>query len=643
MANGVTNQEGVPENLRKQLAVAVRSIQWSYAIFWSLSVTQPGVLEWGDGYYNGDIKTRKTVQAIELKSNKIGLQRSEQLRELYESLLDGETDQTKRPSAALSPEDLSDAEWYYLVCMSFVFNSGQGLPGRALANGETIWLCNAQHADSKIFSRSLLAKSASIQTVVCFPYLGGLVELGVTELVPEDPNLLQHIKASLLDFSKPVCSEKSSSAPHNADDDDRDPACAKVDHKIVDLLDLDNLYSPTEEIKFDEEKFNELHENINEDFNIGSPDECSNGCEQNHQMEDSFMLEDVNGVASQVQSWHFMDEDFGILEKDAISSPQRGSVSHSHFKELQDGNHTKLSSLDLEVGDDLHYKRTLSAILGTSNWLIKSQGFCTCGYKSNFISWKKGGMANFHRPRVYQNIFKKILFEVPLMHGCSSLMSQKENGGKHCLGKLKKDDDNRGSGLLEKRREEEKFLVLRSMVPSISEIDKASILKDTIKYLKKLEARVEELESCKDSVDFEARPRRNCLLDVAEQTSDNYENRKVDNVKKSWMNKRKASDIDESHETGSELSRVIPKDGLTSDVKVSIKELEVKIEIRCPSREFLLLDIMDAINSLHLDAHTVQSSTLEGFIMVNLKSKFRGAAIAPAGMIKQALQRVATR
>ena len=33
---------GVPENLSKQLAVAVRSIQWSYAIFWSLSARQQG-------------------------------------------------------------------------------------------------------------------------------------------------------------------------------------------------------------------------------------------------------------------------------------------------------------------------------------------------------------------------------------------------------------------------------------------------------------------------------------------------------------------------------------------------------------------------------------------------------------------------
>lgn len=44
MANTVQSQNVVAENLRKQLAVAVRSIRWSYAIFWSLSTTQLGYI-----------------------------------------------------------------------------------------------------------------------------------------------------------------------------------------------------------------------------------------------------------------------------------------------------------------------------------------------------------------------------------------------------------------------------------------------------------------------------------------------------------------------------------------------------------------------------------------------------------------------
>ncbi|XP_057747624.1 uncharacterized protein LOC130966816 [Arachis stenosperma] len=43
-------------------------------------------VELGEGYYNRDIKTRKTSQGVELNSDQIGLQRSEQLRELYKSL-----------------------------------------------------------------------------------------------------------------------------------------------------------------------------------------------------------------------------------------------------------------------------------------------------------------------------------------------------------------------------------------------------------------------------------------------------------------------------------------------------------------------------------------------------------------------------
>ncbi|XLS77675.1 hypothetical protein HN51_061900, partial [Arachis hypogaea] len=69
------------------------------------------VLSWGEGYYSGDIKTRKTSQGVELNSDQIGLQRSEQLRELYKSRKAVEASpQTKRRSAALSPEDLTDTE-----------------------------------------------------------------------------------------------------------------------------------------------------------------------------------------------------------------------------------------------------------------------------------------------------------------------------------------------------------------------------------------------------------------------------------------------------------------------------------------------------------------------------------------------------
>ncbi|KAF2315309.1 hypothetical protein GH714_038791 [Hevea brasiliensis] len=174
------------------------------------------------------------------------------------------------------------------------------------------------------------------------------------------------------------------------------------------------------------------------------------------------------------------------------------------------------------------------------------------------------------------------------------------------------------------------------MIHSVSEIDKASILDDMIRYLEELEARVEELESCKNLVEYTARPRRS-ELEMAEKTSDNYENMKFENGKKVWIKKRKASFI---YETEPELNVMVTEDVLPTDVKVSMREKEVLIEMKCAYREYILLDIMDEINNLHLDVHSVQSSSIDGILTASLKSKFRGAAVASAGMIKQALWKV---
>ncbi|KAK9265379.1 hypothetical protein L1049_003529 [Liquidambar formosana] len=637
MATGLQNQDGVPENLRKQLAVAVRSIQWSYAIFWSVSTRQPGVLQWGDGYYNGDIKTRKTVQSVELNADQMGLQRSEQLRELYESLAAGESNpQAKRPSAALSPEDLTDTEWYYLVCMSFVFNIGQGLPGRTLANGQPIWLCNAQIADSKVFSRSLLAKSASIQTVICFPFLGGVVELGVTELVLEDPSLIQHIKTSFLEIPYSIVSKKSCSSVGNKIND-RDGTCAELDNAIL------------------ETKLNLVVEC--EELNMISPNTSSNGFVPNQPAEDSYMVEGIYAGASQVQSWQFRDDEFSncvhnsmnssdcisqtFVDAEKVVSAPNGEKGNNHcVLDLRQCNHTKMNSLNLQ-NDDLHYQSVLSALLKSSDQLILGRHFRNCNKESSFVSWKKGGLVGTIKPRsgTSQNLLKKVLFEVAQMHGDCLLVPQEDKDRNNGIWRPEVDGINWNQGLSERRQRgnlSERFLVLGSLVPSKSKVDKVSILDDTIEYLKELQKRVEELESCRESTELEATTRRK-PGDTVERTSDNYGDNNFGHRKKPLINKRKACEIDE---TESEINCGLVKDSSGDNVTVSMIEEDVVIEMRCPWRECLLLEIMDAVSNLHLDSHSVQSSTNDGILFVTIKSKFKGSMAASAGIIRRALQRV---
>ncbi|KAK8996673.1 hypothetical protein V6N11_081938 [Hibiscus sabdariffa] len=634
MATGVQNQERVPKNLKKQLALAVRNIQWSYAIFWSISTRQPGVLEWGDGYYNGDIKTRKTIQAVELNADQLGLQRSEQLRELYVSLSASQSNpQARRPSAALSPEDLTDTEWYYLVCMSFVFNIDQGLPGRTFSSGQPVWLYNAHCADSKVFSRSLLAKSASIQTVVCFPFLGGVIELGVTDLVLEDFSLVQRIKTLFLDAARPIVSNKSVDVARN----DNDLACPDLDPLII-----DNKLSPMLGC---------------EPLEKASPNDSPDGLERKQPGEGSFLVQGIDGGASQVQSWQFMDEDFSncvnhsLNSSDCISQTfvdhrniiplgQEEKDNDNGFKDVEECNQKKLISFDLQ-SDDLHFHAVLSAVLKSSHPLILGPQFRNSNKESSFVSWQKNGLVKPWKAKdeTPQNLLKKILFSVPHMHDRGLLESPETSGVRNAVWRPEADEICGNHALPERKKREkinERLMILKSMVPANSKADKVSILDVTIDYLQDLERRVAELESCRELTELETRSKRK-PDDRVERTSDNYGNKKIANGKKSPLNKRKACDTDEVDE---ETDYVASKDGSTHNITVSMNNKDFLIEVKCPWREGVLLEIMDALSILSLDCHSVQSSTTEGILSLTIKSKYKGSSVAKPGKIKQALQRI---
>lgn len=141
------------------------------------------------------------------------------------------------------------------------------------------------------------------------------------------------------------------------------------------------------------------------------------------------------------------------------------------------------------------------------------------------------------------------------------------------------------------------------------QFDKVSILDDTIEYLQELERKVEELESHR----AEGKAK-----DAVERTSDNYGNNKTSNAKKSLVNKRKACEIDELDR---EFEYAVLKDDSTNNITVSMNDKDVLVEIKCPWREGILLEIMDAVSNLRLDSYSVQSSTTEGILSLTIKTK----------------------
>ncbi|KAF7051743.1 hypothetical protein CFC21_059952 [Triticum aestivum] len=454
--------------LSYHLAAAVRSINWTYAIFWSISTGPAGVLAWKEGFYNGEIKTRKMTSSTTTTEP-----RSQQLRELYESLLSGGNSDRR---ARLSPEDLGDAEWYYTISMSYTFRPGQGLPGKSFASNQHVWVYNAQSADTKTFERALLAKTVPIkvstllpsrfhhcicidlsrtcvpftslisswlaffQTVVCIPFMGGVLELGTSDPVLEDSNMVHQIGTSFWELHLPSF-----------------PACSKSEEPCSNP----SLANETSEagIMLEDLDHNAIEGMISELREVECLSDVNLECVTKEMDEFQFLLEGLDSCALE-DNW-VMDRSFEF-----ISSPQT------------------VSSMDYPCTEDVIVTLS-SSVQGTR--------------PSCFIAWRRSLELKDMVVRVTdteesQKLLKKIV--------AGGAWTNNGDGGSMARDR---ESNIKNHVISERRRRErlnEMFMVLKSLVPSIHKVDKASILLQTIAYLKELEQRVKELESNRATIEW---------------------------------------------------------------------------------------------------------------------------------------------
>ncbi|KAL0312583.1 UNVERIFIED_CONTAM: Transcription factor GLABRA 3 [Sesamum radiatum] len=448
-----------------------------------------------------------------------------------------------------------------------------------------------------------------LQTIVCFPHLGGVVELGTTELVAEDLDLIQHIKTSFLESpSVPVpniTNHVSNNIVSNNGLNCEMPDCANMPEddldQFLDCPDMDNC----------------------------SPNDCSNDFADNLLREESNLVEVVDGE----QSWPFMDDAISNCLNNSMNSSDCVSQTYEDpetplplsdgkketngcMRETQECNQNNTSGLQ---GNDVHYQTVLSNLLKSSHQLILGPYFGKGSGCSSFVSWRKDGSSGAPVPQsgtTPQKLLKKVLLEVARMHENFRLESGKNNGNSKPEG----EEVDRNHVLSERKRREkinERFSILGSLVPSGGKVDKVSILDHTIEYLRELERRVEELESHKEAAELgsstQSKP-----LDAIERTSDNYGPSKNGSTKKPSTNKRRAGEMEK---TGGGNNRARLRDSSSTDnITVTIADKDVLIEMRCSWRECVLLEVMEAVSKLHLDTQSVQSSIDDGILSMT-KSK----------------------
>ncbi|CAK7346610.1 unnamed protein product [Dovyalis caffra] len=639
--------------LQTMLQAAVQSVQWTYSLFWQMC-PQQGILVWGDGYYNGPIKTRKTVQPMEVSTEEASLQRSQQLRELYDSLSIGETNQpARRPCAALSPEDLTETEWFYLMCVSFSFSPGVGLQhvcmsirlaGKAYAKRQHVWLTGANEMDSKTFSRAILAKVLFAPDFIFLIRLQWLKLNFIRALHFQPSHLLRPTSLPFLTHPSLLRGCRPPVNGGHIDEDEEEDDVDEEEHESDSeaetsrdaLLEPIQSQNPHQVAAAEPSELMQLE--MSEDIRLGSPDDGSTNLESDFPLigPDNLMDHQSRGDsfrAESVRRWTT------VLQDNPFSGNLQPSISGP-------------PPLEDLAQEDTHYSLTVSTILQSqpTSLVAELSSIAHRGYtnQSAFANWTNRSDHLFHMPveTTSQWLLKYILFSVPYLHSKyheeNSPRSRDGDAADQVRRRTPQDELSANHVLAERRRREklnERFIILRSLVPFVTKMDKASILGDTIEYVKQLRLKIQDLEARnKQQTEKEQRsrsvdpPQRTTIsaslkeqksgitvLDRARSLGPGSDKRKMRIVEDSAGGGAKPKTVEASLQQPEPMVYVEPE----ISVEVSIIESDALLELQCGYREGLLLDIMQMLRELRIETIAVQSSMNNGIFVGELRAKVK--------------------
>lgn len=294
--------------------------------------------------------------------------------------------------------------------------------------------------------------------------------------------------------------------------------------------------------------------------------------------------------------------------------------------------------------EDTHYSQTVSTILQSqqpSRWAeLSSTSYISYSTQSAFAKWTTARVDHLlHVPTegTSQWLLKYILLSVPFLHN----KYRDENSPKSRDGEsttrfrrgTPQDELSANHVLAERRRREklnERFIILRSLVPFVTKMDKASILGDTIEYVKQLRKKIQDLEAKNRQMEADQRSR---LGDPQRSNSSNSKDQRsggaavtVDKSARTGSaatDKRKMRIVEGSGGAKPKAVNSLPPAPMETSVQVSIIESDGLIELQCLHKEGLLLDVMQMLRDLMIEITAVQSSLTNGFFVAELRAKVR--------------------
>ncbi|XP_044503291.1 LOW QUALITY PROTEIN: transcription factor MYC2-like [Mangifera indica] len=578
------NQDTLQQRLQQLIEGARES--WTYAIFWQSSCDYSGasLLGWGDGYYKGEGEKGKAK--IKASSAVEQEHRKKVLRELN-SLISGSTATTDDSV----DEEVTDTEWFFLISMtqSFFVNGG-GLPGQAFFSGSPVWVCGPERLLNSGCERARQGQMFGLQTMVCIPLANGVVELGSTEVIVQNSDLMNKVRF-LFNFNGGY-GFLALFLP-NPDQGENDPSSWINDptSTVFDIKDSAGVGAPA--IGSGSGSVANNNPQISKGIQFENPTSTSltespSGIslqQQQIQQSQTFFSKELNfseyAYDNRNGNSHLLKPESGEILNFSESKRSGNNLfsNNSHFG-AEDSNKKKRSPTSLGSNDEGMLSFTSGVILPSSG-VVKSSG---------------GGGDSDH-----SDLEASVVKEVDSSRIVEPEKKPRKRGRKPANGR----EEPLNHVEAERQRREklnQRFYALRAVVPNVSKMDKASLLGDAISYINELKNKLQNAEADKEDL-------QNQLESMKREFGGGKESRPGPTTS------------DQDLKMSNHASKLIDM-----DIEVRIIGLDAMIRIQSSKKNHPAAKLMAALKELDLEVHHASMSVVNELMIqqatVKIGSRF---------------------